>query len=601
MLARLVCFACLVAPGLALAETSAFRPLQDWPLGACAPARLGARLCLNAPEIWARFGHGAPEIEVAVVETWATHAMPQILSQHPWLSHLDIPVFWHVQRDEDLPVVEGQTLPVIEALADRQQTHALFCTARPEHPTCEGVGGGLGREAEAAIGYLGWQGRANHELKMIGLVSGQDAGSLRRTGLAPLSTVALHYIETTPSAPGLVQMSARLDRRPGTRVVNFSNQGPPDELLDLHYARIFRTALALNAGRTGETGSDPGDRLIVASSANTTGTRAIRRALPPPNRYLPPETMVRQVGAEAVGLVRADAQAAHLIAAPDVPVLVIGGIDAGGQPYAEARVEPMIDLYAPGGMTEMQIVRARGDRSTARRASEAHDAVRAMQRCAGVARATEPDGIPTLDWGPADDIRSGRLARIGARRWSDAAATLGAPHIGCDPERAGRSDIYLARAIGNSVSTALVSAVAAQMFALDPQLAAREARDILRDTARRNRVNGLPVLAARAALDRVLANFVARHVAERGRVVPGSISSRSIAPGALGQVAWRSLRDDPPLRIEFTLRVTAPGAACSERRVLLETDVEARGGSIRRRVRSETIGPAMPCKPHQGD
>ncbi|TNF57437.1 MAG: hypothetical protein EP307_14025, partial [Rhodobacteraceae bacterium] len=306
MAARLAIALALGLAGGASAEAPGFRPLQDWPLGRCEALPSGARICLDAPALWARFGHGAPEIEVAVVETWATHAMPQILSQHPWLSHLDIPVFWHVQRDQDLPVVNGQILPVTERLAVRQPTHAAFCQVQPRHPTCLSGADEAGAAPEAALAYLAWQGRSNHELKMIGLIAGQDVASMRRSGLAPLGAVSLHYIETTPSPQGLDRLAARLDARPGARVVNFSNQGPPDEMLDLHYARVFRTALALNAGRPGRTGDTPGDRLLVASSANTTGTRPVRRALPPPNRFVPPEAVVPET-AGAAAIVRADA------------------------------------------------------------------------------------------------------------------------------------------------------------------------------------------------------------------------------------------------------------------------------------------------------
>ena len=65
-------------------------------------------------------------------------------------------------------------------------------------------------------------------------------------------------------------------------------------------------------------------------------------------------------------------------------------------------------------------------------------------------------------------------------------------------------------ATGTSAATALVSGVAALMFSVDPSLDAREARDILRATARRRIVNGLPILDPEAALGEVVERMVRR-------------------------------------------------------------------------------------------
>ena len=606
------------------AEPSGFRPLQDWPMGPCADYPLGKALCFDAPGLWRRYGHGAPEIEVAVVETWATHAMPQVLAQHPWLAHQEIPTFWHVQKDDDLPIVPGQILPSPVAIETRQSHHAVFCAQRPSHPTCEVLTNRAGPRAGAALAYLGWQGLANHELKMIGLIAGQDVASMRRSGLSPLGAVSLHYVETTPSRAGLSQLARRLEKRPGSRVINFSNQGPQDELLDLHYARIYRTALSLNAGLSDQTGDSPAGRLLIASSANTTGTRRVARALPLPSRFVPPEAVVTGASQKHQD-VQADARAAHLLHRPDVPLLVVGGISRNGQLFGEARIEPMIDLYAPGGMTEPQIFRARGARSATRRALESYDAIRALQGCKAVAAAAQGGSIATLDWGPNDDIRSAKVSRRAANALEEVMPALGARDLGCDARIVQTEGVFLSRSIGNSVSTALVSAVAAQMFALDPELSAGDAAKILRKTAQANRVHGLPVLAPDDALRTVLSRFVDRYVARSLRlrsagqapaahlrpltvlgaalprqsegtalrVAKGSIRSRAVSPDAFGQTAWLSLRDDPPLVIGFTLQNARPGGGCQT--VTLESDIVRSSGRTYRRVRSEKIGPPGPC------
>jgi len=608
------CFLSLMGQG-GHAEIGGFRPLADWPLGDCTQIIDGSELCLNGPDLWHRFGHGAPEIETAVVETWETHAMAQILTLHPWLAHLEIPTFWHVQRDEDLTVVDGQILPDVTPLSERQSGHVAFCKEVPAHPTCVGVN--VSGQTAEALAYLGWEGRANHELKMIGLIGGQDVGSMRRSGVAPLGSVSLHYIETTSDVVGLRQMAARLNRRPGTRVVNFSNEGPDGEMLDLQYDRIYQTTLAMNAGQRDRTGANPTDRLLVASSANTTGTTVKKRALPKPNRFVPPEAVVPRAVLETAR--PADARAAHVLRPKGITALVVGGIGPEGQLYGLARLEPMIDLYAPGGRTEAQIAQLRSGRSTLRRARQTHGAVQSLMSCQPVDSAVSGDGVATLDWGPRDDIRSSVMMTKASLAQRFDLPALGDLTLGCQ-ETGG---ILFAHATGNSVSTALVSGVAAQMFALDPQLSAREAREILIDTARHNRVNGVPVLAAHDALQTVLTRFVDRYVARsvvpraRGQRVPlrlrpavrqgtlmagrtalsqASVMSRSIAPGAFGQSGWRDMRQDPPLDIRFDLQVIGPARSCHAYHVILQTDAHRQGNETYRRVRAETVVKRPNCR-----
>jgi hypothetical protein len=278
----------------------------------------------------------------------------------------------------------------------------------------------------------------------------------------------------------------------------------------------------------------------------------------------------------------------------------------------------MIDLYAPGGMTIEQVTRARGGSSTTSRADAAFDAVLAMQSCRAVDSAAQILAVPTLGWGAIDNVRSSHLAFRANLAWDRAGPVGGAPTLGCEVEdEATRQGIFVSRDVGNSVSTAIVSAVAAQMFQLDPQLSARDAHRILQRTAQANRVNGLPVLDAKAALRIVVERFAQRYLdgllpsdsgASGSRTIPviGSSANRaissgqaillarslvtqSIAPGTFGQAVWRNMANDPPLRFDFEAEVTSATGSCKRYRVGLETDVRYIGNNSHRVIRSEAI------------
>ncbi len=566
----------------ALAE---MRPIQEWPLGACAESPVSSRICLDGPKIWSRYGHGAPEIEVAVIETFETFAMGQILSQHPFLQHLDIPQYWHARVDDPDAQPRPRILEQPDALRDRTPQVVSFCRRQQDRqlqvPTyCEELDEGA---QTFALAYLDWRSAGQHELKMIGLIAGQSAGTLRRTGLTPLGTVSLHYVETNPAGlRDLESLSTRLDRRPGTRVVNYSNEGPYEEMLDLQYARIYRTALAVNAGRTGVTGRSPTDRLLVASSANTTGVFSQASVFPAPDPLLPPEA---QLSPPVGGLGRNHRPVvAFMLGRPQVPVLVVGGITSEGELAERTRIEPMIDIYAPSGNSWRTL-----ERSRARSAELMLRSVRDLQNCRPGPSAIAEETVVTLDWAETRDIRrSVFLDRIEeAWRAAGPGAILGP--VGCLDPQSVDDVLILDRITGNSVATALVSAVAAQMFALDPQLSAADAREILLQTARANRVNGLPVLDAPTALSVVLTRFVERSLDEwaPGAVlVPDSLASRSIAPGLLGQEAWRNLRDDPPLEIALSIRRAGPGGSCVQTPLSVLSRVEVTTDGIRRTART---------------
>ena len=586
ILAAVLALATASVPAAAQSPLSGMRPVQEWPLGSCASDPVTRRICLNAPGIWAEFGHGAPEIEVAVVETFQTVTIGQVLSQHPWLQHLEIPLFWHTQIDSPRELLRPNLLSLPEPLRDRVPALERICdrivaeniVAAEEIPEyCLTLDAA---EASFARAYLDWRSGQQHELKMIGLIAGQSAGTLRRTGLAPLGSVSLHFIGTTPTPRGLRRLADRLDRRPQVRVVNFSNEGPPQELLDLQFARIYRSAMALNAGRRAITGDNPDDRLFVASSANTTGILRANAAYPRPNRLLPPEAIIdRPLPSEILSLHRP--AIAYALPAPDVPLLVVGGIAADGRLAARTRLEPMIDLYAPSGTDPR-----RAERSRAQNAELQLGAVRAIQGCGEVGGPAANEAVATLDWAPTDDIRSARILEASEAEWDAAASGAIFGAVGCGAGRNVEDGIYFTRIIGNSVATALVSATAAQMFALDPQLSAADARDILVQTARDNRVSGLPVLDAHAALTEVRRRLVLRMAPSwapgSGEPVPQSIDSRSVAPTGFGQSAWRALRDDPPLELRFTARRAVGNGLCRLTNLRVLTTVRHDG---ERRVR----------------
>lgn len=563
--------------GAGSVSSDGMSPVQEWPLGSCKGNPTMSRLCLDGPDIWTRFGHGAPEIEVAVVETFETFAMGQILSQHPWLQHLDIPQFWHAQTDDQRAQTRPQILVAPEALKDRAPGVVDVCNDLANDADIDQLPSYCAELEDGAssfsLAYLDWRNANQHELKMIGLISGQSPGTLRRTGLTPLSSVSLHYIETTPSPVGLASLARRLDRRPSVRVVNFSNEGPFEEMLDLQYARIYRTALALNAGRRHATARSPNDRLFVASSANTIGVFSQTSSYPRPNPLLPPEARLglppARFGPNHRPVI------AYTLPAPDVPVLVVGGMDSDGKLADLTRVEPMIHLYAPSGVDW----RTR-NRSRSTSAKLQLESIQMLQDCRSGHEQIAAEAVATLDWGQTRDIRSAQFLQQTEMAWRAAGQSAIFGPVGCfSPEDVG-GGVFLDRIIGNSVATALVSATAAQMFSLDPQLSAADARDILIATARRNRVSGLPVLNANAALQSVLERYISRNSSNwvaNAEPMLASINSRSLAPGILGQSAWRAMRDDPPLQITYSAIARRSAAECVRYDVILTTRVRAVG------------------------
>jgi hypothetical protein len=267
---------------------------------------------------------------------------------------------------------------------------------------------------------------------------------------------------------------------------------------------------------------------------------------------------------------------AFALPAPDVPVLVVGGITRSGALAAHTRIEPMIHLYAPGGIDPSRLERSRAENAELQLGT-----VRTIQSCEMVQGDAAYEAIATLDWAPTDDIRSAGFLEREETEWARAGIRAIFGPVGCLAGSDVAAGIYFGRIIGNSVATSLVSATAAQMFSLDPQLSAAEARDILIETAQANRVSGLPVLDAYGALAVVRERLVVRMAASWapgfGAPVPASIRSRSIAPTLLGQRAWRALRDDPPLEIRFTASLTLGDGRCRLTDLRLLTDVRSQG------------------------
>ena len=618
--------------GVATPAALDWAPIAPWPLGDCADLgfRAAPRLCLHAVETWRRFGVGAPEVSVAVVETRETRDVWLFLDRHPWLDAADIPVYSHVSDSDRVEDVAPIRLPqpakplerfkFLKSLCDEQRNSSetdelAFCTPQSE-------------ERARGLSYLGWQAGSPHEIQMLGLILGQDPVTMRRTGLAPLSSASLHYVETTPSRAALHGLKRQLDRIEGTRVVNFSNEGPAGEFLDRQYARLYATALAVNAGQGGVTGRNPDDRLLVASSANTRGIvdSLIRRRAPHP--LLPPEarTSLEQARQRPQPSDRRP-RMAHALPRPNVPMLVVGGLGANGSLYGRARVEPGIDLYAPGGLTTAQaasMLRETGrlGRDDLAQASMRRSLARRMHDCRPLPLPDALIGIPTLDWGPSNDLRTtawgdalrkvrAELARNGPGRRDGCRA--GGGHTTAD-------GVFFALASGNSTSTALVSAVASQMLALDPQLSARDAAAILRVTAQANRVNGLPALDPRAALGAVLEGYVARYVSaallprlvkpsarpagwfddaarparppggQDPSFLPTTLSSSAVAPGLLGQATWLERRDDLPIRVTFEVALRRGNGLC-RMAVILETETRRQGPRTARLIRRERFAP----------
>lgn len=487
------------------------------PLGAV-PWHLGShcRACLGVDEAWERYGTGHADIAVVVAEKDIYADTRSAESWHPGLgprfevvlgSHAPVLVDPHPYvLLTDLVANQARGNVVFDRYADKPGRPTLAApTESPE--MCSFVSGGA-----SAI-------PRNHDLQMASLIGGQSY--LGTSGVAP----GTHVILTQASLihGGLDLLADLVARRPEVRVVNFS-QGPGrlhDESSrrrtpphSMHYHRLNRLVMELSIAGMLATRAKSATRFLVVAAAGN--VPAFETELFEPNEVLDPRIPFQAIhfGRHRPHYTDLRPHYLHDVPHPELPLLVVGALGPSGMLPSYGRIDQGIDLYAPAGLDWLAHIRAPPTPAPMRRLSGAQwrDCVcaRLAQDHSSFARRTDyvappcwPDdqdsawsqlGVPALDF------------HIHAFRHDEPFTPL-RTHCAEPP-----NSLCTSLAAGTSAAAALVSGVAALMFALDPTQSGEEAAAILKSTARVDNPLRLPVVDPAGALDAVVQRIGARLV-----------------------------------------------------------------------------------------
>lgn len=483
-----------------------------WHLG---PRDDACATCLDIAPVWTTFGFGDPTVEVAVVESARDVNLAEVAEHHPYLPRggidaISVSLFDHYETtrfDADMLEVlaahAGQSGSEIgpqprDLFEDKEFKRAVAEANRPS------IYGRLGRSQDG------------HALHMLGLIKSWPRGGPLTWPLS-VSNAALP-VEAGPAPLGVA---------PAVTVrVAFWRADSPDDLLayalgrsrlrvmNLSYAgvnpigrREFLDDLELHAllmsglgPRTGN-GRERVGILLVAAAGNVTVRSRFADAVVETQKVAEERAFTLRASDSGSPFVDGHFAPKHgrfreLNPKPDVPLLVVGGVGPNGAVVEYGTRDDRIDLFAPTGDCDVS------------RLSRQRDPPENDPRYFQCALASKE--FSKLDARPAcasDLVDKATLTReTGAT-----IARLGVVTAGW-PSHCGSSVLpkSVRVATGTSAATALVSGVAALMFSVDPTLSAREARDILRATARRRIVNGLPILDPAAALETVVERMVRR-------------------------------------------------------------------------------------------
>ena len=503
---------------LAFAQAAAHAEFQlPWHL---APRDDACATCLDIASVWKTVGLGDPTVEVAVVESARDLNLAEVAEHHLYLPRggidtVSVSLFDHYETTrfdaemlEQLEAPAGQSGSDIER--ELQDTGLLFEQEEFKRAAAEANKPGV-------IGRLGHS-QDGHALHMLGLIkswprrsrlawplSGSDAVELPEHGVAPLGVapaVTVRVAFWRADSPD--DLLAYALGQPRLRVMNLSYAG-----LDPIRRRGFLDDLELQAlmlsglGPRIGNGRERGGILLVAAAGNVTVRSRFADAVVETQKV--PEERAFTLRASHADSPFGDSHFAmthgrfrELNPKPDVPLLVVGGVGPNGAVVEYGTRDDRIDLFAPTGDCDVsRLNRHRDSRPPDSRYFECQLAsAQFFSRGALSAPACASDVIDkeTLGAGPG-----ATMPRLGV-------VTAGWPSHCGSPELPGAVRVTT----GTSAATALVSGVAALMFSADPTLAAREARDILRATARRRIVNGLPILDPAAAVRAVVERMVRR-------------------------------------------------------------------------------------------
>ena len=474
-----------------------------WHLGDACQA---GEVCMKMGDVWGRYGVGRPNVTVLVAEPnlyadtraaslWHAGLAPAAIDilPSPRFSAYEPPDKTPQTAADDLAQNNAVYAEIDKARGRGEQVRFQPPGVRQRDEICAFITGARGEIAR------------NHDLKMAALIGGRPYNGT--VGVAPGIRLALTLASAGPEDTEFLK--AMLRRRPDVRVLNLSQGfGRASNIREArphreHYNQLVRFAMELAPAVGFE--SISGSRLLVVAAAGN---------VPAHESTLlePKEVLDARIPSEAIHYGRAQFETVDLrpqylrdFPRPRLPLLVVGAVGPEGVQPSFGRIDRGIDLYAPSGLDWTAIVRQGMTESTIRSAAAWSDCL-----CAAV---SEQQGTP---------LPSAETARC--RRLLDGPASrrLGVPtldfHQNSIPERARAANpeaelpticadkakgVCVSYVVGTSVSTALVSGVAALMFSLDPTLSGEEAAAILRLTANLENRWGLPVVDPAAAMDAV--------------------------------------------------------------------------------------------------
>ena len=503
----------MLAFGLAMESPASAERALPWHLSSLSPCTT----CLQIRPVWERYGAGHAGIAVVVAEpatfadtraagSWhAGIAARQFELQLPGSDHSFVPP---EDSNRDLQVRrENRDAAVAflfgDGINDRSNNSPGpgLVTNRSSEPPAR-------KTACSFVDAHAPEGPRNHDLQMVGLIGGQPY--LGTSGVAPGTRVIL--TKATPERHGTAALAALIARRPDVRVINLS-QGQGRVLDDtavasaqphgVQYQKLNRLVMELSIHGMLESRLQSATRFVVVAAAGNVPAFES-------DTFEPKEVLDFRIPPEAIHFappppVYIDLRPHYLRDIPHVelPLLVVGAVGPDGRLPSYARVDQGIDIYAPAGRDWIAQVRTPKTETQSLGGTAWEQCV-----CAVVGAAHEHslvDDFPELDVcksldDPHDRFQLGiPVLDFHSDIIEEKTATVPL-HALCAGQPQG---LCTSLADGTSAATALVSGVAALMFALDPTQSGEEVARILKSTARTDSQLSLPVVHPRGALDAV--------------------------------------------------------------------------------------------------
>ena len=480
--------------------------------------------------VWKRYGAGHAGIAVVVAEP-ATFADTRAAgSWHAGIAARQFELQLSGSDHFFAPPQKPARNPQIQRENRDAAVNGLFGADPNDRPnTSRGPDSGTQRSSDhdagnAACSFVhgsAFEGARNHDLQMVSLIGGQPY--LGTSGVARGTRVIL--TSATPDSDGTATLTALISRRPDVRVVNLSQGQAPalDEIPfpntrphGVHYQKLNRLVMELSVHGMLESRLHAATRFVVVAAAGNVPAFES-------DTFEPEDVLHYLIPLEAIHFdppdpVYFDLRPHYLRDIPQVelPLLVVGAVGPDGRLPFYARVDQGIDIYAPAGRDWTAQVRTP-------KAKTHSLGGRAWEQCvcAVVGKAHKQSlvvGFPELDVcesldEPHDRFQLGIPALdFHAEIFEEKTATVPL-HALCAEAPQG---LCTSLADGTSAATALVSGVAALMFALDPTQSGEEVARILKSTARTDSQLSLPVVHPKGALDAVARGIGARLLATLG-------------------------------------------------------------------------------------